>query len=151
VGLGTLAAAARGSWLDRGIVGATTLIAGVPSYWMGTLLVLTFALGLGWFPSSGTGTGLHLVLPAATLALALIAPLVRMTRGAVLLELDRPFVVVARARGLSERKVLVRHALRTAAPQLVTLIGMDAGRLIGGAIFVEAVFAWPGLGRLIVE
>jgi len=148
---GTAAAARARTWVDTVITGLVVTAAAVPAYWTALLALLAFSLALGWFPSSGADSWRHLVLPAVTLAVASAAPLARVTRGAVLDALAQPHVTAAHARGLTSRSVLLRHGLRNAMLPVVTIIGLDAGRLLGGALFIEVVFAWPGLGRLMVD
>jgi len=156
VPLGALAAARRGRWPDRaaGLVGLIGQSA--PTFVIATVLLYVAAFELGWFPIGGYGDGVldrlhHLVLPAATLATVGVAYYARVLRGELCDALDQDYVRTARAKGLSERRVLVRHALRNALGPLVTLVGLDLGVLLGGAVVTEYIFAWPGLGREIVE
>lgn len=151
VAAGVIAAARSRTWLDTLISGMVALLAAVPAYITALLMMLVFALALGWVPATGSSTLAHLVLPAATLALSSAAPLARLTRSSLLDALAEPHVTAARARGLSGLTVLVRHGLRNAALPVVTVAAIDFGRLLGGAVFVEAVFGWPGLGRLLVD
>ena len=123
----------------------------VPIFWLGILLILLFGVQLGWLPTSGAGDWKHLILPAGTLGLSSAAIVARQTRSAMLEVLKQDYVRVARAKGLAEHVVLVRHALRNAAIPTVTVLGLQFGNLIGGVVVTETVFAWPGLGRLIVE
>ena len=148
---GVAAAAHARTWLDTLLSAAIVAVAAVPVYWTGLLLLLAFSLALGWLPSSGSGGWRHLVLPAVTLGIASAAPLARITRSSVIDALAEPHVVAARARGLSRRRVLVRHGLRNALVPVLTVAGIDLGRMLSGVVFVEAVFAWPGLGRLMVD
>jgi peptide/nickel transport system permease protein len=150
--LGILAAMRRGRWQDHaaGIVGL--LGQSAPPFFLGTLLLYLFAYRFGWFPISGYGEGgldrlHHLVLPATTLAMLGIAMYARVTRSELVDVLGEDFIRTARAKGLPERTVVLRHALRNALGPLVTLIGLDLGVLLGGAVVVEYIFAWPGLGR----
>jgi ABC-type dipeptide/oligopeptide/nickel transport system permease component len=149
--VGTATAAAARTWLDTLLSGLLLVGTAVPAYWTGLLLVLAFSLTLGWLPSSGGGDARHLLLPALTLGLAAAAPLARITRSSLLDALAEPHVVAARARGLSGAQVLWRHGLRNAWVPILTVAGLDLGRMLGGAVFVEAVFAWPGLGLLMVD
>ncbi len=149
--VGVAAAAHARTWLDTLLSAAIVAVAAVPVYWTGLLLLLAFSLALGWLPSSGSGGWRHLVLPAVTLGIASAAPLARITRSSVIDALAEPHVVAARARGLSRRRVLVRHGLRNALVPVLTVAGIDLGRMLSGVVFVEAVFAWPGLGRLMVD
>jgi peptide/nickel transport system permease protein/oligopeptide transport system permease protein len=123
----------------------------MPVFWTGLVLIVVFAFWLPWFPVGGVGTPAHLVLPAVTLALPSIAMIARMTRSSVLDVLREDYVRTARAKGVGERLVVVKHALRNAAIPIVTLLGLQAGQLLGGAVLTETVFAWPGLGRLMVK
>jgi peptide/nickel transport system permease protein len=124
--------------------------ASIPNFWLGYLFILLFAVGLGWLPVAGWGSWQHLVLPALTLAVGGIAGLTRLTRSTVIEELQADYVRTARAKGLPERAV-VRHALRNALNPIVTLTGVRFGRLLAGAVVVETVFAWPGIGKLVVD
>jgi ABC-type dipeptide/oligopeptide/nickel transport system permease component len=123
----------------------------MPVFWTGLVMIVVFSLWLAWFPVGGIGGPAHLVLPAVTLALPSIAMIARMTRSSVLEVLREDYVRTARAKGVTERLVVVKHALRNATIPIVTLIGLQAGQLMGGAVLTETVFAWPGLGRLMVK
>jgi ABC-type dipeptide/oligopeptide/nickel transport system permease component len=123
----------------------------MPVFWTGLVLIVVFAFWLPVLPVGGIGSPAHLVLPAVTLALPSIAMIARMTRSSVLEVLREDYVRTARAKGVQERLVVVKHALRNAAIPILTLIGLQAGQLMGGAVLTETVFAWPGLGRLMVK
>jgi peptide/nickel transport system permease protein len=123
----------------------------MPIFWIGLVLIVVFSLWLPWFPVGGAGSPSHLVLPAVTLALPSIAMVARMTRSSVLEVLREDYVRTARAKGVAERLVVAKHALRNAFIPIVTLLGLQAGQLMGGAVLTETVFAWPGLGRLMVK
>jgi ABC-type dipeptide/oligopeptide/nickel transport system permease component len=123
----------------------------MPIFWTGLVLIVVFSLWLNWLPVGGAGTPAHLVLPAVTLALPSVAMLARMTRSAVLDVLREDYVRTARAKGVGEAWVLGRHALRNAFIPIVTLLGLQTGQLMGGAVLTETVFSWPGLGRLMVK
>jgi ABC-type dipeptide/oligopeptide/nickel transport system permease component len=123
----------------------------MPVFWTGLVLIVIFAFWLPLLPVGGVGSPAHLVLPAVTLALPSIAKIARMTRSGVLEVLREDYVRTARAKGVRERLVVVKHALRNAAIPILTLIGLQAGQLMGGAVLTETVFAWPGLGRLMVK
>ena len=123
----------------------------MPVFWTGLVLIVVFAFWLPWLPVGGIGSPAHLVLPAVTLALPSIAMIARMTRSSVLEVLREDYVRTARAKGVRERLVVVKHALRNAAIPILTLVGLQAGQLMGGAVLTETVFAWPGLGRLMVK
>lgn len=149
--LGLGAAVLRGSWLDR-VANAVALFAqSVPAMWLGLILVLVFAVELRLLPSIGAGGARHLVLPAVTLAMYLLGLVVRLTRAATLDVLFHDYVRTARAKGLPERLVLLRHVLRNALLPVVTVLGLHLGTLLGGAVVTEAVFAWPGLGTLVLQ
>ena len=123
----------------------------MPVFWTGLVLIVVFALWLPWLPVGGMGSPSHLVLPAVTLALPSVAMVARMTRSSVLEVLREDYVRTARAKGVAERLVVTKHALRNAAIPILTLVGLQAGQLMGGAVLTETVFAWPGLGRLMVK
>jgi len=158
VSLGIVAAIKHNSTLDHGISVLTFLGISVPDFFWGIVLILVFAGYLNWLPSGGAGSlsagwgvwASHLVLPAATLTFALIAHVSRMTRSSMLETLRSPYVLFARAKGLPERVVLVRHALRNALLPTITVLAIDIGLLIGGVVVVETVFSYPGLGRLLI-
>ena len=149
--LGILAAANRGRPVDVLGIGFSVVARAMPSFWLGLMLILLFAVILGWVPTSGRGTPLHLVLPAVTLAAAFLADILLLTRAGMLEVLDEEYVRTARAKGLSERLVHLRHALPNAALPVVSAIGLIFARLIGGAVVTETVFAWPGVGSIAVE
>lgn len=148
---GIIAAARRGSAWDMGAMGFSLLGVSIPNFWLGPLLVLAFSLGLGWFPVSGRGEPLSLVLPAITLGTALAAVLSRMIRSSLLEIMSEDFIRTARAKGLSPYQVWVRHGLRNAWLPVLTVLGMQLGALLGGAVITETVFNWPGIGSLLVE
>lgn len=149
--LGTLAAVRRGTWIDRSARLFALLGVSLPSFWLGPLAILLFSIRLGVFPVSGKAGFASFVLPAVTLGLALSALLVRMVRAAMGEELSRPYLVTARAKGLSRPRVVVRHALRNALLPVVTVVGLQFGSLLTGAILTETIFGWPGLGRLLIQ
>jgi peptide/nickel transport system permease protein len=149
--LGILAAVRRGTIVDHA---ATTLALtgiSIPNFWLGPLLALVFAVELGWLPVSGRGTLAHLVLPAISLGAALAAILARMTRASLLEELREPYVRAARARGASRSRAVLGHAFRNSLIPVVTLIGLQFGAVLTGAVITETVFAWPGIGRLLIQ
>jgi peptide/nickel transport system permease protein len=123
----------------------------MPIFWTGLVLIVIFSLWLNWLPVGGAGSLTHLVLPAVTLALPSVAMIARLTRSAVLEVLYQDYVRTARAKGVGEVWVLGRHALRNALIPIITLVGLQSGQLMGGAVLTETVFAWPGLGRLMVK
>jgi peptide/nickel transport system permease protein len=149
--LGMLAAYRRGSWVDRGARFFSLLGVSMPNFWLGPIAILLFSIQLGWLPVSGRGGWSHLVLPAATLGLALAALLTRMIRSALAEELGKPYLITARAKGLSPARVAVRHALRNALVPVVTIVGLQFGSLLTGAILTETIFGWPGIGRLLIQ
>jgi ABC-type dipeptide/oligopeptide/nickel transport system permease component len=149
--LGVLAAVFRGTFVDHAAM--TVALAGIsmPNFWLGPLLAILFAVRLGWLPVSGIGGFSHLVLPAVTLGAALSAILARMTRASVLEELRELYVLAARARGLSGARAVVRHAFRNSLIPIVTIVGLQFGAVLTGTIITETIFAWPGLGRLLIQ
>jgi peptide/nickel transport system permease protein len=149
--LGIVAAVYRNSWIDTAATGVSLIGQGTPVYWLGLLLILLFSVGLRWFPSMGGGSARALVLPAVALAAYSMARITRQTRSAVLEALGQDYVRVARAKGLAESIVLFKHVLRNAAIPIVTMVGLQFGGLLGGAVLTEMVFSWPGIGRLAVQ
>jgi len=149
--LGLAAAARPGTWLDRGSVGFALLGVSVPSFWLGPMLIILFAIHLRWLPVSGRGTWAHLVLPAFTLGFGMAAILTRMTRASVLECLGEDYVRTARAKGVGRARILTRHALRNALAPVVTILGLQFGALLAGTVITETIFAWPGLGRLLID
>lgn len=146
--LGIKAATSRGRWSDQMIRIFSLIGLSFPNFWLATMLVLLFAITLGWLPPSGMGTWRSYVMPAFTMGLILTATNVRLVRTTMLETLGSQYVMVARAKGLSERKVLYKHALRNCAIPLITYFGIQFGGLLGGIVVVERVFNWPGLGTL---
>jgi peptide/nickel transport system permease protein len=151
VPLGVAAAVRRGSALDRGIRVLSLVGVCVPGVVLGPLLMLVCSIRLGWLPVSGRGGPSHLVLPALTLALGMIGILVRLTRTSTLVALDAEHVRTARAKGASPSRVVIRHVLPAALLPVVTVIGLQTGALLTGAVIAETIFAWPGVGRLVVQ
>lgn len=151
VPMGVVAAARRGTRWDLGTMGFSLLGVSVPNFWLGPLLVMVFSLALGWFPVSGRSGPLSVVLPAITLGTALAAIVSRMVRSSLLEVLGEDYIRTARAKGLSPYRVLVRHGLRNAWLPVLTVLGMQLGALLGGAVVTETVFNWPGIGSLLVE
>ena len=149
--LGIAAAARPGSWLDRGAVGFALLGAAMPSFWLGPLLIIAFAIEVRVFPVSGRGGLAHLVLPACTLGIGMAAILTRMTRASLLECVGEDYVRTARAKGAGRLDVLARHALANAVPPVVTILGLQFGALLAGTVITETIFAWPGVGRLTLE
>lgn len=157
--LGVIAAVKRNTWADFTAMAIAILGLSLPNFWIGILLVLIFSIALKWLPSigyvplsGGIGTSLsHLILPAITLGASLAGTTTRLTRSTVLEELGKDYVRTARGKGLPEKVVLMGHALRNALIPTVTMIGLQLGFLIGGTVVVEVVFAWPGIGMLLVD
>ncbi len=149
--LGILAALKRGQGWDWGAMGFSMLGAAIPNFWLGPLLILLFSLWLGWTPVSGRDGISSLILPALTLGTSLAAILARMVRSSLLEVLGEDFVRTARAKGLSEWRVVWHHALRNAWLPVLTLIGLQLGALLGGAVVTEVVFDWPGIGSLLID
>ncbi len=148
---GIVSALRRGTLVDR--VTMLGAIAGqaVPIFWLALMLIWLFGVNLRWLPVFGYGTAWHLVLPAVSLATIVVGRLARLVRSSMLEVLGQDYVRTARAKGLPERAVVARHALKNAAIPIVTLIGLQLGQLLGGAVVTETVFAWPGLGVLAAE
>lgn len=151
VPLGTLAALDKDGFRDHMIGILTLLGVSLPNFVIGPLFILFLAIGLGWFPVSGSGTPLHLVLPAVTLGSAIAAITTRMVRSSILEEAGQDYVRTARAKGLSELRVILHHAFRNGMIPILTIVGLQFGTLLAGAIVTEMIFSWPGLGRLMVQ
>jgi peptide/nickel transport system permease protein len=149
--LGIVAAVREGTLVDRAARLVSLIGVCVPSVWLGPLLILAFSLELGWLPVSGRGGIAHLVLPAVTLALGMAGILVRLTRASMREALRDDYVRTARAKGATPWRVVTRHALRNALLPVTTVAGMQAGALLAGAIVTETIFAWPGIGRLVIQ
>lgn len=151
VPLGILAALRARSWVDVAVMIVSVRISAMPAFWLGPVLMLIFAVWLGWLPVSGMETQSHIILPAVTLGLGLSAILTRMTRTSLLEVLSEDFIRTARAKGLAERHVILRHALRAALLPLITIVGLQMGSLLAGAVITETIFSWDGIGKLLVE
>jgi ABC-type dipeptide/oligopeptide/nickel transport system permease component len=151
IALGVLSARRPGGFVDRAALGLAYVGISFPVYWVGLLLILLFAVTLRWLPPSGYGGLAYLVLPALALGSRSIAFLARVTRSAMLEVLGGDFVRTARAKGLSERAVVVRHGLRNALIPVITVLGLDFGYYLTGSILTETIFSWPGLGRYVVN
>jgi peptide/nickel transport system permease protein len=149
--LGMAAAVWRGTGVDHLAMTLALMGISIPNFWLGPLLAIIFAVELGWLPVSGRGTSAHLVLPAISLGAALAAILARMTRATLLEELREQYVQAARARGASRLRSVVRHAFRNSLIPVVTLIGLQFGAVLTGAVITETIFAWPGIGRLLIQ
>ena len=145
-------AALKVNQLPDRIVSVMSLVSqSLPSFWVGIVFVLIFARMLGVLPSGGTGSLAHMVLPAITLALPFLAILTRMTRSGLLEVMHEGYIQTARSKGLSERVVIFPHAIRNALIPIVTIVGLQFGQLLGGAVIVETVFSWPGVGRMLID
>jgi peptide/nickel transport system permease protein len=151
VPLGILSAVFRNSFIDRLAIGTSLVGQSVPGFWLGLLLILLFSVTLRLLPTGGSGSLRHLVLPAVTLASFTMGRIARLVRTNMLDVLGSDSLRTARAKGLREFTVVIKHGLRNAAIPIVTLIGLDASALLGGAVITETIFAWPGLGRLVVQ
>ena len=149
--LGIIAAVRRGTAVDHAAMTLALTGVSVPNFWLGPLLAIVFAIELGWLPVSGRGGLEHLVLPAVSLGAALAAILARMTRATLLEELREQYVMAARARGVSRVRAVLRHAFRNSLIPVVTLLGLQFGAVLTGAVITETIFAWPGIGRLLIQ
>jgi ABC-type dipeptide/oligopeptide/nickel transport system permease component len=149
---GVLAAVKRNTWIDRTVMGAALIGQSMPVFWLGILLILVFAVNLGVLPATGTRAGWRsLILPGITLGMFNMARTARLLRSELLEILQAEYIMTARAKGMTARVVLWRHAFRNAVIPLVTLIGLDLGALLAGSVITETIFAWPGIGRLSVN
>lgn len=151
VPLGIISAVKRGSLLDMGSMFGALIGLSMPHFWLGIMLILLFSVELGWLPTSGRGTLAQLLMPSLALGMGLMAMFARLTRSVMLEVLGQDYVRTARAKGLKETLVIGKHALKNALIPLVTVAGMQFGFLIGGTVIIETVFAWPGVGRLVVQ
>jgi ABC-type dipeptide/oligopeptide/nickel transport system permease component len=148
---GVRSARRRNQWDDRVLSVVSLFGLSFPNFALGPILILLFSIKLGWLPVSGSGTFAHLVLPAITMGGALAAILTRMVRTSMLEELGQDYIRTARAKGLPERTVVYRHALRNAMIPVITVLGLQFGALLAGAIVTETIFSWPGVGRLTIQ
>jgi ABC-type dipeptide/oligopeptide/nickel transport system permease component len=151
VPLGIIGAIYRGTFVDQAAMTVSLVGISMPNFWLGPLLAIVFAVMLGWLPVSGSGDWRHLILPAVTLGTALAAVTARMTRASLIEELRELYVVAGRARGLSQARVVLRHALRNSLIPVVTILGLQFGAVLTGTIITETIFAWPGIGRLLIQ
>jgi ABC-type dipeptide/oligopeptide/nickel transport system permease component len=149
--LGIAAAVRRGTAVDHAAMTLALAGVSVPNFWLGPLLAIVFSIELGWLPVSGRGSPQHLILPAISLGAALAAILARMTRASMLEELREQYVQAARARGVRRMRAVVRHAFRNSLIPVVTLVGLQFGAVLTGAVITETIFAWPGIGRLLIQ
>ncbi len=149
--LGVWAALKNGHWQDVMVTIISVRFSAMPAFWLGPILMLIFAVWLGWLPVSGMESSASIILPAVTLGLGLSAILTRMTRTSLLEVLNDDFIRTARAKGLSEKTVVIRHALRAALLPIITIVGLQMGSLLAGTVITETIFSWDGIGRLLVE
>lgn len=149
--LGVIAAVKQNTVYDGMATTLAVIGRATPNFWLGIMLILFFGVTLRWLPPSGYGSVLHLIMPTISLGTFLAATVTRLTRSSMLEVIRQDFVRTARAKGLQERRVLYAHALRNALIPVVTIIGIQTGTLLGGAIITETVFAWPGVGRLLIQ
>lgn len=148
---GVTSATTRGSFFDQAVRFGVTLGLAVPVFWLGLIFILIFSVQLGWFPTSGRGTFAHLVLPALAMALNPAAAMSRLSRSAMLGVLGSDYIKMARVKGNSETGVVWKHGLRNAAIPVATLAGIQLANMIGNTVVVETIFAWPGIGKLIID
>ncbi|HOJ87473.1 MAG TPA: ABC transporter permease [Pseudothermotoga sp.] len=151
ISLGIASAVRRNTWLDSFAMFFSLIGVSMPIFWLGILLIIIFSVFLGWLPSGGKGGVEHIILPAVTLGLATSAIIARMTRASMLEVLNQDYVRTAKAFGLAKRKVVYKYVLRNALIPIITVIGLQFGYLLGGAVLTESVFGWPGLGRYVVD
>lgn len=149
--LGIYSALKAGKWQDLIVTIVSVRLSAMPAFWLGPMLMLIFAVWLGWLPVSGMESGASIVLPALTLGFGLSAILTRMTRTSLLEVLNDDYIRTARAKGLTEPNVIVRHALRAALLPIITIVGLQMGSLLAGTVITETIFSWDGVGRLLVE
>jgi len=148
---GIISAVRPYSWIDYLVTTSALFGMSMPVFWLGLMLVVIFSIILKWLPAGGTGNWQHVILPSITLAAFVVAFIARMTRSTMLETLSQDYTTTARSKGLQERVVVIKHALKNAMIPIITVVGLQFGLLLGGAVLTETVFAWPGLGRLIVD
>ena len=148
---GIISAVRPYTWLDYVVTSTAIFGISMPVFWLGLMLVVVFAVWLQWLPAGGTGTWRHVILPSFTLAAFVVAFIARMTRSSMIEVLSQDYTTTARSKGLKEQVVVIKHALKNALIPIITVIGLQFGMLLGGAVLTETVFAWPGVGRLIVD
>ncbi|MFV0309752.1 MAG: ABC transporter permease [Desertimonas sp.] len=152
VPLGILAALKRGRWPDTVARFIALVGQAVPNFWLGLLFIFFFAVRMGWFPTGGRNDGFRsLILPALTLSTASVASLTRLTRSAMIDVLNQDYITLARLKGLKPHRVIVRHGLSNALIPILTILGLQIGLLLAGSVVVETIFAWPGIGRLVIQ
>ncbi len=148
---GIISAVRPYTWLDYVVTSMAIFGISMPVFWLGLMLVVVFAVWLQWLHAGGTGTWRHVILPSFTLAAFVVAFIARMTRSSMIEVLSQDYTTTARSKGLKEHVVVIKHALKNALIPIITVIGLQFGMLLGGAVLTETVFAWPGVGRLIVD
>ena len=148
---GIISAVRPYTWLDYVVTSTAIFGISMPVFWLGLMLVVVFSIILQWLPAGGTGTWRHVILPSFTLAAFVVAFIARMTRSSMIEVLSQDYTTTARSKGLKEQVVIIKHALKNALIPIITVIGLQFGMLLGGAVLTETVFAWPGVGRLIVD
>lgn len=148
---GIISAVRPYSWTDYVVTSSALFGISMPVFWLGLMLVVVFSVMLNWLPAGGTGSWKHLILPSLTLAALMVAFIARMTRASMMEVLSQDYTTTARSKGLKEQVVIIKHALKNALIPIITVVGLQFGVLLGGAVLTETVFAWPGLGRLIVD
>jgi len=148
---GIISAVRPYSWIDYLVTVSALFGMSMPVFWLGLMLVVVFAVILKWLPAGGTGGWQNVILPSITLAAFVVAFIARMTRSTMIETLSQDFTTTARSKGLPERVVVIKHALKNAMIPIITVVGLQFGLLLGGAVLTETVFAWPGVGRLIVD
>ena len=148
---GIISAVRPYTWIDYLVTSTAIFGISMPVFWLGLMLVVVFAVWLHWLPAGGTGSWQHVILPSLTLAAFVVAFIARMTRSSMIEVLSQDYTTTARSKGLKEQVVVIKHALKNALIPIITVVGLQFGLLLGGAVLTETVFAWPGLGRLIVD
>jgi peptide/nickel transport system permease protein len=148
---GAISAVRPYSWIDYLVTSAALFGISMPVFWLGLMLVVIFSVILQWLPAGGTGSWKHVLMPSFTLASFVVAFIARLTRSTMMEALSQDYVTTARSKGLREEVVVIKHALKNALIPIITVVGLQFGLLLGGAVLTETVFAWPGLGRLIVD
>jgi peptide/nickel transport system permease protein len=148
---GIISASRPYTWIDYLFTSLALFGISMPVFWLGLMLVIIFSVVLHWLPAGGTGSWKHIILPSFTLAAFVVAFITRMTRASMMEALSQDYTTTARSKGLKERVVIVKHALKNALIPIITVVGLQFGLLLGGAVLTETVFAWPGVGRLIVD
>ncbi len=149
--LGIMAAVKKNSWMDQSSLIFSLLGLAMPNFWLGPLLMIAFSIELGWLPVSGRGGLAHLILPSLTLGMVMAAILIRMIRSSLLETIHEDYIQTARAKGLGEWRVWLKHALRNSLLSVITIVGLQFGALLAGSIITETIFTWPGIGRLTIQ